>query len=192
MTAATTSRRVSQAELGRELGVSRQAVNDLVARGVLVLGADRKLDLDAARIVVQERVRPTGKTAAAVAASGAAPGVPTAAQPKGDNAAAYYVAKASREASEAGIAALRLAEMQGDLIKREPTVQATFTAFRQLRNTLTFLPRKLAGQLVGMTQPRDIQSVIETEIKQALDDFQKKTLASLVGRLGAAAEEQAE
>lgn len=189
MTATTTARRVTQADLARELGVSRQAVNDLVKRGVLVLGADRKLDLDAARVIVQERVRPSGKTASAVAASDAAP---AATEAKPDNAAAYYVAKAAREASEAGIAQLRLRQMQGELIEREPTVQATFTAFRQLRNGLTFLPRKLSGQLVGKTQPREIQQIIETEIRSALDAFQKKTLASLAGRLGGAVEGDAE
>ncbi len=183
MSTSTSSRRVSQAELARELGVSRQAVNDLVARGVLVLGTDRKLDLEEARGIVQERVRPSGKTAVAVAASAPA-GAPADAKP--DNAAAYYVAKASREASEAGIAELKLRQMQRELIEREPAVQASFTAFRQLRNALTFLPRKLSGQLVGKTQPREIQQIIETEIKQALDDFQRKTLASLALRLGSA------
>jgi hypothetical protein len=185
MTAPTTARRVSQAELARELGVSRQAVNDLVGRGVLVLGTDRKLDLDEARVVVLERVRPTGKTAAAVAASVQTPATPpAAAQAKTDNAAAYYVAKASREASEAGMAALKLAQMQGALIDREAAIQSAFTSFRQLRNSLNFLPRKLSGRLVNKTSPREIQQLLEDEIRATLLQFQQRTLASMATNMG--------
>ncbi len=188
MTAATgtsTARRVSQAALARELAVSRQAVNDLVSRGVLVLGADRKLDADEAAAIIRERVRPTGKTAAAVAPpAGSAAPHSLAAPGKTDHAAGYYVAKAQREASEAGIAQLRLEQMQGNLIDRDATVQAVFTAFRMLRNQMLFLPRKLSGQLLNKTSPRDVQQILEAEVRAALDQFQRKTLASLAGNVG--------
>jgi hypothetical protein len=64
------------------------------------------------------------------------------------------------------------------------SIQAAFTAFRQLRNALSFLPRMLSGQLVGVTSPREIQQRMEDELRQVLEDFQRKTLASMVTRLG--------
>ncbi|QOR55226.1 MAG: hypothetical protein SHS37scaffold296_43 [Burkholderiales phage 68_11] len=191
MTAATgtsTARRVTQAALARELGVTRQAVNDLVTRGVLVRDADGKLDAEQAAAIIRERVRPTGKTAAAVAPPAGSPSLPLpgAAPGKTDHAAGYYVAKAQREASEAGIAQLRLEQMQGNLIDRDATVQAVFTAFRMLRNQMMFVPRKLSGQLLGKTTPRDVQQIVETEIRASLDLFQRKTLAGLAGNIGSA------
>lgn len=186
-TSAPTDRRVTQAELARELGVSRQAVGDLVKRQVLVLGDDGRLPLDVALRTVRERIRPAGKAAAAAVPAVAdkpAANKPAADAPPADPAAGFYVARAAREASEAGIAALKLRQMQRELIDREAAVQAAFTAFRMLRNSITFMPRNLAGQLVGMTDPRAIQQRIEDQIRTVLDDFQRKTLASMAQRLG--------
>jgi hypothetical protein len=188
------TKRVTQAELARELGVSRQAVGDLVKRGVLPVGEDGRMDLEESQRILRERVRPSGRTASAAESVSpplqqvpADAGVQAQVQvpPKApDHMASYYVAKAAREASEAGIAALKLQQMRDELIDREASIQAAFTAFRQLRNALSFLPRKLSGQLVGVSSPRDIQQRMEDELRKLLDDFQRKTLASMVTRLG--------
>src|SRR5574337_132456 len=147
-TAIETKRRVTQAELARELGVTRQAINDLIRREILVLGEDKLLDADQARTVILERVRPSGKTAEASAPT-MLPSVDPEPIDEPDAAASYYMAKAQREAAEAGISQLKLRQMSGDLIDREAAVQAAFTAFRTLRDALTHLPRRLAGQLAA-------------------------------------------
>ena len=58
--------KLSQAALARELDVSRQAVNDLVKRGILPIDKDGLIDVELARHAIANRVRPSGKTAAAL------------------------------------------------------------------------------------------------------------------------------
>ncbi|WP_230690847.1 hypothetical protein, partial [Streptococcus pneumoniae] len=72
----TAAPRVSQASLARALGVTRQAVHDLIRRGVLVPDADGRFDVDRSRAQIADRVRPSGKTASAAAAMGTNPPPP--------------------------------------------------------------------------------------------------------------------
>jgi transcriptional regulator with XRE-family HTH domain len=180
----TTSQRVTQAQLARELGVTRQAIGDLVNRRVLALGADGKLDLAEAREIIRERVRPSAKTAGVAGSTAGAGDAPPA---TADASASYFIAKAQREVTEAQIAALRLQQMQGELIDRDAAIQATFTAFRTLRDTINYLPRQLAGQLVGLETPRQAQQLLEGAIRDTLQDFQSKVLAAMARRLGSQA-----
>ena len=163
------------------LGVTRQAVHELIEREVLTLGADRLLDLEASRAAIAERVRPTAKSAAAVAPPADADAVPA-----GDatNASTLYVAKAQREVAEARMAELRLQQLERALIDREAAVQAAFTAFRTLRDNLMQTPRRVAGQVLALTSPREVQLLLEDAIRQTLEDFQRKTLAGLAQRMG--------
>ena len=46
------------------------------------------------------------------------------------------------------------------------------------------MPRKLAGQLVGLTAPREAQKILEDAIRETLEDFQRKVLASVATRMG--------
>jgi len=180
----TDAKRVSQSQLARELDVSRQAIGDLVQRGILVLGADKRIDLEEARAIIRERVRPSGKAAAAAGPAAPPAADPPAAPAQPDSTASYYVHKAAREASEAGIAALRLRQMQGDLIEREPTLQAVFTSFRMLRNAITFVPRGVSGRLVGKASAREIELILQDALRDTFDQYARKSLPSLAMRLG--------
>ena len=174
-TAATASR-ISQSELARELGVSRQAVHDLVHRGVLALGADGMLDPTEARQAILAAVRPSAPTVAGASAeaAGAEDGLPF---------ARYHLAKAEREVAEAAMAKLRADQLAGNLIDRELAIQAAYTAFRLLRDSLGHLPRRVSGQLASMTEPREVQLHLEGAIRELLEGFQAKTLAGLADRL---------
>ena len=104
--------KLSQAALARELDVSRQAVNDLVKRGILPIDKDGLIDVELARHAIANRVRPSGKTAAALngASPAAAPADSEATATASDSApiTSYHVAKTLREAAEAKMANLRL------------------------------------------------------------------------------------
>ena len=194
------SRRVTQAELARELAVSRQAVADLVKRQVLTLDADGRVAIDHARAIIAERIRPSAKTASAPLPTSAAttvqpatapapPATPPAAPPAAphapDTITSYHVARTLREAAEANIAQLRLAQMSGALIDRDAATQAAFTAFRTLRDNLSYIPRRVAGQIAAMTTARDVQMFLEDALRETLDSYQKLVLAGLVQRMGA-------
>ena len=81
--AASTVRRVKPAELARELGVSRQAIADLIRRGVLSQDADGLLDHELARVALANRVRPSSKTAKALTSAPPPADRPAAAAPAG-------------------------------------------------------------------------------------------------------------
>lgn len=139
-------RKLTQAELARTLNVSRQAIGDLVARGILVVDETGRVDEADARARIAEQVRPSGKTAAATTAGSHA----KQAQSEGQTSMNYHVARTLREATEASIAQIKLRQMSGELIAREPATQATFTAFRSLRDALTTLGRNLSPRLAAL------------------------------------------
>jgi predicted DNA-binding transcriptional regulator AlpA len=64
--APSTAHRVKPAELARMLGVSRQAIHDLIKRKVISRDGDGLIAAEMARIAIANRVRPSGKTAAAI------------------------------------------------------------------------------------------------------------------------------
>lgn len=53
-------RRITPAELARELNVSRQAIHDLQRRGKLGRDADGLIDLELARVALLNRLHPRG------------------------------------------------------------------------------------------------------------------------------------
>lgn len=188
-----TPRRLTESALARELSVSRQAVHELVKRGKLVKGADGLIDADAARMAILNGVHPSSKTAAALQASAPAAAfhAPPAAAPQpseGDSTTdpqitSYHVAKTLREATEAQIARLKLAQMQGTLIDAAGSLAAVFTAFRSLRDTLLPVARRVAPRAAALTDTHEIQAIVEEELRQAFDTFERRTLADLSQRL---------
>lgn len=188
----TSIRRLSQAELARELGVSRQAIGKHVAAGTIPMDAAGKIDVDLARRALADRVRPSGKTAAAVqgvapaAAPASAAPAPAAAAPASDDLAptSYHVARTLRESEEARMAKLKRLELESKLIEKEPATQAVFTAFRTLRDGAMPLGRRLSAKLATMTDPLEIQLLIDEAMREVLRNFHDRTLASLSTRMG--------
>ena len=179
--------KLSQAALARELDVSRQAVNDLVKRGILPIDKDGLIDVELARHAIANRVRPSGKTAAAL--NGASPATaPADSEATASDSApitSYHVAKTLREAAEAKMANLRLAEMERKLIDKDRASAGAFTAFRQLRDALGVLPRKVAPAAAVATDVREVETLIARAIREALDLFANRTLPELLAAVGA-------
>lgn len=180
-----TGRRASQAELARDLGVSRQAVSDLVKRQILSVDADGKIDVDQARQHIAERVRPSAKTAATAAPRPSTSPAAVSAPPAQDTITSYHVAKTLREAAEANIAQLKLKRLLAELVDRETAVQATFTAFRTLRDNLNYLPRRISSQVATLTSARDVQLALEEAIRETLAAFKDRVMPQLIARMGA-------
>ena len=179
--------------MARELNVSRQAIHDLIGRGIISPDADGLLDAELVRVALANRVRPSAKTAAALgpAAAGSPPagaGADAAAAP---DATSYHVAKTLREAAEAKIAQLKLAEMERKLIDAAGAKRAAYTAYRALRDALMVVGRKIAPTVAAQTDPHEVQQAIESAIRDALDAFARRTLVSLSAELGDGAADDA-
>lgn len=184
----------TQAELARLLGVSRQAIRKHVASGKLTPDADGRLVIEDARHALAEQVRLSGKTNTAAAQQAALPpqqsSAPApAAMPAQPGPMSYHLAKTLREATEANIAQIKLQQMQGNLIQRDPATQATFTAFRQLRDALQPLGRNLAPKLAALqSDTHAIEQAITVAVADVLSSFKRKTLPSLAARMGNSAD----
>jgi len=189
----TSIRRVRQAELARELGVSRQAIGDLVARGIISTDAEGLIDVELAKIALQQRVRPSGKTAQAMTPAPAPLPLPAPVAPPAEkevdpaHATSYHVARTLREAEEAKMAKIRRQQLEGSLIERDPAVMATFTAFRQLRDTAMPIGRRVSATVATMTDAREIDLLITEELRKVFASFAERTLADLAKSLAGAA-----
>lgn len=167
-------RKLTESGLARELGVSRQAVHELVKRGILSKDKDGLIDVEMAKIALMNRVRPSGKTAASLQDTPP----PDADKSAGDQPAAegtevtsYHVAKTLREAAEAQIARLKLAEMQGKLLLKDDFERQLFTAGRMLRDSLTNCSRRIGAEIAGTTNPDECEAIIDREHRAALASF---------------------
>lgn len=183
--------KLTQAELARVLGVSRQAIHNLVNDGKLVMDAEKRIDLDAARTAIAE-LHPGSKTAQAVlgGAAGAAPAaiVPTAdaagnASHVSIPAAAsqfladtdangmstnYHVARTLREMEEARMAKIKREEMEGQVIRITAVEAAWAESLAQAREKLLQLSIRLAPMLAVESDPLKIDTMLQAEMNEAL------------------------
>jgi phage terminase Nu1 subunit (DNA packaging protein) len=161
-------RRIKQAALARELGVSRQAINDLQARGIIPRSEDGLIDVDLARHAIGSRVHPSGKT---VEALNAPPSSPESRQD--DEKMSYNLAKTLREVSEARMAQLKLRQMQGELVSMEKVRAASMRMSRMLRDSVLGVPSRIAQTLATETDSHKIEQSLQEALRRALDDISK-------------------
>lgn len=174
--ASISARRCSQAELARELGVSRQSIGELVQRHIIEVGADGLIDLDLAKLAIANRVRPSAKTSAALSpppppapAEQPATAAPAADPDDANAATSFHVAKTLREVTEARIAQFKLGELKGELINVSALRTALASMHAQVREHLLQIPDRLAPVLVGQPDQAVIKAQITAEIRTVLE-----------------------
>lgn len=183
--ALTAPRRVRKAQLARELGVSRQAISNLVKRGVLSEDKDGLVDVELARHAIASRVSPDSKTSQALSVVPAPTGQPVApqalaaGQPVEELAITnYHVAKTLNESAQAKMNHLKLREMQGELIRVDAVRTAVAGAMSMARESLMQIPTRLAAILAGESDASAIHRMLEAEIITALQELGRGLRAS--------------
>ncbi|MGB7422901.1 MAG: HTH domain-containing protein [Comamonas sp.] len=197
------SERLTQAQLARELGVSRQAIHKHVVAGTLAMGEDGKIDLDAARAAMQT-LHPGAKTVQALVA-GSAPTTPApAAAPEPSHVVipaqathflgdadergmptSYHVARTLRETEEARIAKLKREEMEGLLIRVSAVEAAWAASLAAVREHLLQLRARLAPLLAAENDPLKIDAMLGEEHAQALQQLAGCSVADVPQEEGA-------
>jgi len=167
--------------MARELGVSRQAVHELVKRGILSKDGNGLIDVEMAKVALLNRVHPWSKTSAALSQQPDPPPAPPTNSETKDTAdteiTSYHVAKTLREAAEAQIARLKLAEMQGEVIQAS-AVRATWAArIASTRDALLQIPSRLAPVLAAETNLATVTQLMEDELRQALAELSRDDTA---------------
>jgi hypothetical protein len=179
----TKPQKLTESGLARELEVSRQAVHALVKRGVLEKDAQGLIDREKATQALLNKVRPSGKTTSAVIAQDEplqkqqAPLEQTTDQ--NSEITSYHIAKTLREAAEAQIARLKLAEMQGKYLVKADFERHLFNAGRMLRDTLTNCARRVGAEVAGLAAADECEAVIDREHRAALASFAQQLRTTL-------------
>lgn len=193
------ARRLTQAQLARELEVSRQAIHKHVVAGTLTVGEDGLIDFDEAQAAMRT-LHPGAKTVQAL---------PTTEPPEPEPEAThvvipaqashflgnadehgiptnYHVARTLREAEEARMARLKREEMEGQLIRLEAVRSVAASTLAATREALLQIPARLSTVLAAEGSPARVHELLQQEIHQALGQ-----LATLPERVGPNAQEAA-
>lgn len=166
--------KVRQAQLARDLGVSRQSINELVKRGVIVADGAGLIDVGLARIALADRLHPSAKTAAAISAAPPPVAVPppAAAESADDTSAehvtSYHVAKTLREIAEARLAELKLAEQRGELVRVAEVESSLAAKVAALREGFLQMPARLAPIMAAETDQARCHDILQAELRQVL------------------------
>lgn len=175
--------KLTEAGMARELGVSRQAVHDLVKRSILQKDDKGMIDVESAKVALINSVRPSGKTASAL--QNFEPATQTTATPplvqplltapdQDPEITNYHIAKTLREAAEAQIARLKLDEMRGKFLVKDDFERYLFNAGRMLRDTLTNCARRIGAEVSGLATAEACEAVIDREHRAALASFSQQ------------------
>ena len=105
-------------------------------------------------------------------------------QPSPDD---YAVSRSRREAAEAGIAEIKLAEQQGVLIRVDAVKAALAAAFTSTRDNLLQIPARLSAVLAAETNAADVHELLQAELHRALEGMAAVQNSNrLAGRVQAA------
>lgn len=171
---------MTKAEYADRRGWSRAYVSKLVKQGRLVITRDGKVDADASdellaasadpsKVGVAERhylERVEKGVYAHIAPSSAAS--PAMHAPAG--APDYQKARARREHALALLAEDEHRKTRNELVERDLVDSAAFTVARALRDLLMGIPPKIAGDLVTLTDPWEIERRLTEAFRRALED----------------------
>lgn len=161
---------LSQSALGRALNLSPPAITKLKGQGMPVDSVESAQAWRVERQSVARRKRdPVG-----MAQGSAAPEPPAAPMGEGAYQAPppdYNTSRARREAAEAQLAELKLAEERGDLVRVSSVKAAIDRRHAGLRELLLQLPARVVPLLVARPDPAAMDQLLRAEILGALDQI---------------------
>ncbi len=154
---------ITQAQYARRRGCSEAAVSNAIKAGRISL-IDGKIDATAAdaQWAKNSRVRaPVGQTAAPAPTEGEGKN----SQPGGDG---YMKSRSRREAAEAELAEIALAEKSGSVIQVKAVEAVWAQALGATREHLLQIRSRLAPLLASETDPFKVEQLLEDEHSRAL------------------------
>ena len=170
-----TAARLSEAAAARECGISRQAVHEWVKRGLIAKGPDGLLCAKEVQ-VLRAGLHPSAKASAPPPEPPAPQAPPPSSMPEAsvtpasDDAAmtSYHVAKTLREAAEARIAQLKLAELRGELVRAQDVSVELSRTFATFREAMQQIPPRVSAILAAESDQARIHDLLDAEIHTAL------------------------
>lgn len=170
----TKPQKLTESGLARDLGVSRQAVHELVKRQILSKDKDGLIDVEMAKLALLNRVRPSAKTAQTISETPTPAPVAEPAPQQATEITSYHVAKTLREATEAQISRHKLLEMQDKVVAKADIDAALFEISRAVRDGLTNCAKRIAAEVAGIPTIPECEAVIEREHRSILQNMNKQ------------------
>jgi phage terminase Nu1 subunit (DNA packaging protein) len=171
--------KITRAELGRRLGVTRQAVQKYVASGIIIL-ENGKLDYEDSLAALEMVEAPERKTKRKIPKKKAAkkppkktarsvskPPEPEKRQPT------YGEAKTMRELYAARMAKLKYEEAKKTLVPAKQVTDQAFESARLVRDALLAIPSRMRERLAAEDSPAKIYGLLVAEIESALAELAK-------------------
>ena len=174
---------LSQAALGRALGLSPAAITKLKGQGMPVTSVEAARTWREARLNVAAR-KPDPQPASSQPHQSAAAAVSQAFPPVdlpapgdfGDE--DFQMARTRREIAEANLAEMREAELEGKLIRVEAIRAAWAKRISATRDALLQLPHRLAPVLAAETEMERVSHLLDAELRQALTELSRDAVTS--------------
>lgn len=181
-------RQLTQAQLARAVGVTRQQIHKLCVRGILKLDADGKIDEDAAKAAILEHHNPAHATTRSTAAARLQAEVvdqvdpPAPAQPPIQPAAPsqpagvemnFQLARTLREKYAALAAKVEYEEAIGLLVPKKDVDRQAFELARQAQQSLLAIPDRMAPVLAAESDQHQVHTLLTNEIHRAMAEVIK-------------------
>ena len=156
-------------DLAKLLGVSAATVTRDAAAGM----PTHSLDAAKAWRAQHRRPRatpPTRPGSAGMPEGAIAAGPATVASDSNDGGGenGYWSSRARREAAEAELAELKLAELQGQLVRADEWAAALARRAAAFREGMLQIPARLAAQLAAETDEARVHALLDAELRQVL------------------------
>ena len=165
------------AEWAKLVGISRQSGYEAVTRCEIPV-TDGKVDADYASHLYEKNTRkransnrsdPLAIEAQPGAAAGA--GGTGGKEPKPPGIPGYDSSRARREAAEATIAEMKLAEQAGKFLVKADVDSAVFEVARALRDGLTNCARRIAADVAPLSTADECEAIIDREHRALLESM---------------------
>jgi hypothetical protein len=172
------------AEWAKLVGISRQSAYDAVTRCEIPV-ADGKVDAEYATHLYEKntRKRANGTRPASLAMAAQPVGLAGAGGAGGKEPSqkvpGYDSSRARREAAEAEIAELKLAEQAGKFLLKSDVEATAFEIARALRDGLNNSARRIAAEVASLTTTEACEEIIDREITALLGSMSQSLRADL-------------
>lgn len=172
---------LSQAALGRLLGLSPAAITKLKGQGMPVDS------VEAARAWREARLNVAARKPSPPIQSESSIALPPPAFPPiqggdfGDE--DFQMARTRREIAEANLAEMREHELEGKLIRVEAIRAAWSKRISATRDALLQLPHRLAPVLAAETEMERVSQLLDVELRQALTELSRDAIATKPGEV---------
>lgn len=165
---------VNGSRLAKELGLSRAAISKAEKSGRIARAGNGLFDLVAAKIQYRLHTDPEQQLRSLQQRPHKAEQeivIPERPMEFAGDAAALVAAKARREAAEAALAELELAEKRGETLSMKDHKRIVFALARGLRDALLQIPSRAAALVAAENSQTACQRILEAEIRAVLQQL---------------------